>query len=60
MSAKWSLLPTTTPRAAFGKIVLNESRLALRVPIGLVMGLGLPPVLLMIFGFLAVHFFRWE
>ncbi len=39
-----------TPRAAFGKVLLNESRLALRVPIGLGSGLGIPIVLLVILG----------
>ena len=38
------------PRAAFGKLLLNESRLALRIPIGLGTGLGLPLLLLVIFG----------
>ena len=38
------------PRAAFGKLLLNESRLAWRVPIGLGMGLGLPLLLLVVFG----------
>ncbi|HUB92960.1 MAG TPA: ABC transporter permease [Verrucomicrobiae bacterium] len=39
-----------TPRAAFKKLVLNEFRLMKRVPIGLVLGLGLPVMLLIIFG----------
>jgi ABC-2 type transport system permease protein len=39
-----------TPRLAFGKLLLNESRLALRVPIGLGAGLGLPILLLVILG----------
>jgi len=39
-----------TPRAAFGKLLLNESRLALRVPIGLGIGIGLPILLLVILG----------
>lgn len=41
---------TKTPRLAFGKLLLNESRLALRVPIGLGAGLGLPILLLVILG----------
>jgi ABC-2 type transport system permease protein len=41
---------TKTPRLAFGKLLLNESRLALRVPIGLGVGLGLPILLLVILG----------
>jgi ABC-2 type transport system permease protein len=40
----------TAPRAAFGQIVRNEVRLALRRPIGLIGGVGLPLVLLVIFG----------
>ena len=40
---------TKTPRAAFGKLLLNEARLAWRIPIGIGMGLGLPLLLLVIF-----------
>jgi ABC-2 type transport system permease protein len=39
-----------TPRAAFGKLLLNESRLAWRIPIGIGTGLGLPLALLIVFG----------
>jgi len=39
----------TAPRAAFGQIVRNEVRLALRRPIGLIGGVGLPVALLVIF-----------
>jgi ABC-2 type transport system permease protein len=39
-----------TPRAAFGKILLNESRLAWRIPIAPGLGLGLPLLLLVVFG----------
>jgi ABC-2 type transport system permease protein len=39
-----------TPRAAFGKLLLNESRLALRIPIGLGAGLGIPIFLLVVLG----------
>lgn len=39
-----------TPNAAFAKLLLNEIRLALRVPIGLVIGIGLPVLLLVILG----------
>lgn len=46
-----SLPPRATARrAAFGKIVLNEARLTRRRPIGLVAGVGIPVVLLVIFG----------
>ncbi len=37
-------------RAAFGKIVINEARLAWRQPAGLIAGIGLPVLLLLIFG----------
>jgi ABC-2 type transport system permease protein len=40
----------TIPKKAFWKIVLNEARLARRVPTGLFAGLGLPVLLLIIFG----------
>ncbi len=43
-------LPGTARRAAFGRIVLNEARLAWRRPIGLIGGVGIPVVLLVIFG----------
>jgi ABC-2 type transport system permease protein len=51
MSIRSSLLPASTPRAAFGMIVLNEARLARRQqPVGLVIGVVLPIVLLVIIG----------
>jgi ABC-2 type transport system permease protein len=37
-------------RAAFGKITVNEARLAWRQPGGLIAGIGLPVLLLVIFG----------
>lgn len=40
----------STPRAAFGRLLLNEARLAWRVPVSLGLGLGLPIVLMIIFG----------
>jgi ABC-2 type transport system permease protein len=43
-------LPGPARRAAFGKIVLNEARLAWRLPVGLIAGLGLPVLLLVLFG----------
>ena len=42
--------PDLARRAAFGKIVLNEARLAWRRPVGLVGGLAVPVALLIIFG----------
>jgi ABC-2 type transport system permease protein len=50
MSLRASLLPAGTPRAAFGMIVLNESRIARRLPLGLLVGVVLPTVLLVIIG----------
>jgi hypothetical protein len=38
------------PRAAFGKIVRNEARLAWRQPSGLIVGVGISLALLIIFG----------
>ena len=45
-----ALLPRTAPRAAFGKIVLNEARLAWRLPAGLIFGVAVPLLLVIIFG----------
>ena len=50
MSAHREELPASPPRAAFGKLVACEARLAWREPIGLVFGLAVPVVLLVIFG----------
>lgn len=40
----------SAPPVAFGKLVLNEGRLAWRLPVGLAFGVGLPVLLLVIFG----------
>ena len=45
-----ALLPRTAPRAAFGKIILNEARLAWRLPAGLIFGVAVPLLLVIIFG----------
>lgn len=50
MSIRSSLLPAGTPRAAFRMIVLNESRIARRLPLGLLIGVFLPTLLLVIIG----------
>jgi ABC-2 type transport system permease protein len=50
MSTGWSLLPASTPRTAFGMMVLNEARIARRQPVGLFAGVVVPTVLLVIFG----------
>jgi ABC-2 type transport system permease protein len=39
-----------TPRVAFKKLLLNETRLAFRPPLALIAGLGLPILLLVLFG----------
>jgi hypothetical protein len=43
-------LPRPARTTAFGKIVRNEARLAWRRPVGLLGGIGLPVILLVIFG----------
>jgi hypothetical protein len=45
-----SLLPPQAPHGAFGRLVKDEFRLAWRTPTGLILGLGLPLLLLVIFG----------
>lgn len=40
----------SVPPAAFAKLVLNEARLAWRTPRGIALGVGLPLVLLVLFG----------
>ncbi len=39
-----------TPRAAFGQVVLNEARLVRRQPVNMIGSIGLPVVLVIIFG----------
>jgi ABC-2 type transport system permease protein len=43
-------LPRPARRAAFGQIVLNEARLTWRRPVGLIGGIGIPVLLLVLFG----------
>jgi len=50
MTALSIALPTPARRAAFGKVVRNEGRLTYRQPATLIAGLGIPVVLLVIFG----------
>ncbi len=50
MSTHAVLLPQRTPRSAFGKLLQNEGRYAWRVPVGLLMGVGIPVVALVIMG----------
>ncbi len=50
MSTHAVLLPQRTPRSAFGKLLQNEGRYAWRVPVGLLMGVGIPVLVLVIMG----------
>lgn len=43
-------LPSASRRAAFAKIIRNEARLAWRRPVGLVAGVGIPVLLMVLFG----------
>jgi len=50
MTAHTSLLPARAPRSAFGKLLQSETKVAWRVPLGLVLGVAVPILLLVIFG----------
>jgi ABC-2 type transport system permease protein len=50
VSIRSSLLPAGTPRTAFRMIVLNEYRIARRLPLGLLVGVVLPTVILVVIG----------
>ena len=50
MTAYASVLPTRTPRPAFGKLLQSETTVAWRVPVGLVLGVAVPIFALVIFG----------
>ena len=50
MSTYASLLPARTPRSAFGKLLQSETKVAWRVPLGLVLGAAVPVLVLVIFG----------
>ena len=50
MSALWMPLPIRARRTALGNIVLNEARLTWRRPVGLIGGIGIPVLLLVVFG----------
>lgn len=50
MTTHVTALPKTAPRAAFAKILLNEGRLAWRTPVGLGAGVGVPALLVVLFG----------
>ncbi len=44
------LLPARTPRSAFGKLLQSETKIAWRVPLGLIFGVAIPVLVLVIFG----------
>ena len=50
MSSHVSLLPASTPRSAFGKLLGAEAKYQWRVPVGLIFGIGLPALLVVMFG----------
>ena len=50
MTAHASLLPSRTPRSAFGKLLQSEIKVAWRVPLGLVLGVAVPVLVLVILG----------
>jgi ABC-2 type transport system permease protein len=50
MNSHASLLPAGTPRSAFGKLLTAEARYQWRVPVGLIFGIGVPVMLVIIFG----------
>jgi len=50
MSSLAQPLPTLARRTAFGNIVLNEARLSWRRPVGLIGGIGIPVLLVVVFG----------
>lgn len=50
MSTHASLLPAGTPRSAFGKILSAEAKYQWRVPWGLVFGIGIPVLMVVMFG----------
>jgi ABC-2 type transport system permease protein len=50
MTSHASLLPAGTPRSAFGKLLAAEARYQWRAPVGLAFGMGVPLMLVIIFG----------
>jgi ABC-2 type transport system permease protein len=50
MSTHAVLLPARTPRSAFGKLLQSEIKVAWRVPLGLILGVAVPVLVLVIFG----------
>lgn len=50
MSSHAVLLPAGTPRSAFGKLLGTEAKYALRAPLGLLLGVALPVLVLVVLG----------
>jgi ABC-2 type transport system permease protein len=50
MSAPTTLVPGKAPRSAFSKLMESEAKMAWRLPIGLVLGVAIPILLVVIFG----------
>lgn len=50
MSVHTSLLPPSTPRSAFAKLLEYETKMAWRLPVGLLFGVAMPVVALIIIG----------
>ena len=50
MSSHVSLLPASTPRSAFGRLLGAEARYQWRVPFGLIAGVGFPVLMVVMFG----------
>jgi ABC-2 type transport system permease protein len=50
MSTHASVLPTRTPRLAFGKLLKSEAKYAWRAPLGLLLGVAVPVLVLVVLG----------
>lgn len=50
MSTHAALLPTRTPRSAFGKLLRSEAKYAWRAPLGLLLGVAVPVLVLVVLG----------
>jgi len=50
MSASTAIVPSRPPGRALRKLIASEGKLAWREPVGIVLGLGVPVMLLVIFG----------
>jgi ABC-2 type transport system permease protein len=50
MSRHVSLLPASTPRSAFGRLLGAEAKYQWRVPFGLILGIAVPVLVLLMFG----------